>query len=118
MCAIIAVVLLLPTATAFLAAQTNTGEIAGLVRDTQGGVLPGTAVIAQHVDSGAITERVTDAHGRYLLPSLRVGRYVITVELAGFRRIVRSGVIVQLGGTVAVDFTLEVGGPLEEVRVT
>ena len=34
----------------------------------------------------------TDEHGRYFLPSLRVGTYVITVELAGFRRVVRSGV--------------------------
>ena len=30
------------------AAQTNTGEISGLVRDVQGGALPGARVIAEH----------------------------------------------------------------------
>ncbi len=42
----------------------------------------------------------------------------MTVELTGFRRVLRSGVIVQLGQTVALDFTLEVGGLTEEIRVT
>lgn len=44
--------LLLACATAATAAQTNTGEIFGVVRDAQGGVLPGTTVAAEHVESG------------------------------------------------------------------
>ena len=61
--------------------QTNTGEISGSLRDAQGGVLPGATVQAEHVESGTRTERVTDEHGRYLLPSLRIGAYVVSVEL-------------------------------------
>ena len=49
---------------------------------------------------------------------MRVGMYVITVDLSGFRRVIRSGVVVQLGQTLTLDFTLDVGGPIEEVRVT
>jgi len=56
-------------------AQTNTGEITGVVHDAQGGVLPGVTVIAEHLESGTRIERVTDEQGRYLLPSLRVGTY-------------------------------------------
>ena len=111
-------VLLLSYAVAATAAQTNTGEISGVVRDAQGGVLPGTTVVAEHVESGTRVERVTDEQGRYFLPSLRVGTYLLTVELTGFRRVLRSGVIVQLGQTLALDFTLEVGGLTEEIRVT
>ena len=55
-------------------AQTNTGQIAGVVRDAQGGALPGATVIAEHRESGARITRVADEAGRYLLPSLRVGR--------------------------------------------
>jgi hypothetical protein len=88
------------------------------VRDSQGGVLPGTAVAAEHVESGTKIARVTDEQGRYFLPSLRVGTYVITAELTGFRRVLRSSVIVQLGQTLALDFTLEVGSVTEEVQVT
>ena len=99
-------------------AQTNTAEIAGIIRDAQGGVLPGALVAANHLDSGTSVERPTDAGGRYLLTLPRVGAYRITVELAGFKRIVREGVVVQLGQIVTLDFTLDVGGVTEDVRVS
>ena len=111
-------VLVLSCTTAATAAQTNTGQISGVVRDSQGGVLPGTTIVADHLESGTKVVHVTDEQGRYFLPSLRVGTYVITAELTGFRRLVRSGVIVQLGQIQALDLSLDVGGPTEEVRVT
>jgi hypothetical protein len=113
-----AVVLLVALNTVVVRGQANSGEITGIVRDAQGGTLPGARVVAEHVDSGVRVEHVTDEGGRYHLVSLRVGMYVISVELDGFRRYVRSGVIVQLGQTLGLDFTLEVGGVVEEIRVT
>ncbi len=99
-------------------AQTNTGEIAGIVRDAQGLVLPGVTVVAEHVATGGKTARTTDEGGRYFHPYLRVGRYVVTAELQGFRRGVRDGVVLQVGQVVSLDFMLEVGGMTEEIRVT
>ena len=99
-------------------AQTNTGEISGVVLDEQGGVLPGVTVVAEHLDTGTRIERITDEQGLFLLPSLRVGTYTVTVELAGFQRVVRSGVMLQLGQTLEVDFKLAVGGVTEEVTVS
>ena len=101
-----------------VAAQTNTGEISGIVRDAQGGALPGARVVAEHVDSGVKAESTTDQQGRYHLLSLRVGTYSLTVELQGFRRVVHSGLLVRLGQTLSLDFTLDVGGLVEEIRVT
>jgi len=95
------------------AAQTDTGEISGVVRDTQGGVLPGVTIVAEHVDSGTRIERVSDGEGRYFLPSLRTGTYTITADLTGFRRIIRSGLVLRLGQTLAIDFQLEPGGVSE-----
>ena len=100
------------------AAQTNAGEISGIVRDAQGFVLPGVTVIAEHVATGGKQMRVTDDGGRYLHPYLRVGLYVVSAELQGFRRVVHDGVVLQLGQAAIVDFTLEVGGLTEEIRVT
>ena len=105
-------------APALASAQTNTGEIAGTVRDAQGGVLPGVTVVAEHVDTAARTERVTDDQGRFVLPSLRVGAYTLTTELPGFRRVVRPGLIVLLGQQLQVDVVLEVGGLSEQIVVT
>jgi len=114
----VAIVLMLLLSAGTAAAQTNTGEISGVVHDSQGGILPGATVSAEHVETGTKVERVTDERGRYFLPSLRVGSYVITTELAGFRRVLRSGVVVQLGQTLSLDFTLDIGGVTEEVNVT
>jgi hypothetical protein len=98
-------------------AQTNTGEISGVVVDAQGGVLPGAVVIAEHLESGTRVERVSDEQGRFLLPSLRVGAYTITVDLPGFKHFVRQGVVLQLGQKVDLTFHLEIGIS-EEVTVT
>jgi hypothetical protein len=98
--------------------QTNTGEISGVVRDPQGGVLPGVTVVAEHVDTGTRIERVTDEQGRFLLASLRVGTYTVTSALPGFRRVVRSGLTLLLGQQLQVDLVLEVGGLSEEIVVT
>lgn len=109
----LALLLLTPPA----AAQTNTGEIAGVVRDAQGGVLPGATVVAEHVETRARVERVTDEGGRYFLPSLRVGTYVVAVELSGFRRTSRSGVTVGLGQALTLDFALDIGGLADQIVV-
>ena len=49
---------------------------------------------------------------------LRVGLYLVTAELQGFRRVIRDGVAGQLGQAVIVDVTLEVSGLTEEIKVT
>ncbi len=100
------------------AAQTNTGEISGVVRDAQGGVLPGATIVAEQIESGTRIERVTDDRGRYLLPALRVGTYLITTRLPGFRPVVRPSVEVQLGQQLHLDIRLEVGGITEAVTVS
>src|SRR4051812_43262536 len=99
-------------------AQNDTGEISGVVRDAQGGVLPGVMIVATHLDTGARTERVTDAEGRYFLAPLRLGTYTIAAELSGFRRTVRSGIALLLGQALAVDLQLEPGGLTEQVEVS
>ena len=50
-------------------AQTvTTAAITGLVRDSQGGVVPGATVTAVHVPSGTSYEGVSQADGRYYIP--------------------------------------------------
>jgi hypothetical protein len=100
------------------AAQTNTGEVSGVVRDASGGVLPGATVVARHAESGLTVERVTDQEGRFFLPALRTGRWSITASLAGFASATRDGVVLELGRSLALDFQLAVGGVTEDVTVS
>ncbi|MBI2188598.1 MAG: carboxypeptidase regulatory-like domain-containing protein [Acidobacteria bacterium] len=99
------------------AAQTNTGEIAGVIEDASGGVLPGATVVATHPASGAIVERVTDAAGRFVLPALRIGTWDVTVTMPGFAPQTRAGIQIEIGRTFTLDVTLAVQGLEEQVVV-
>ncbi len=107
----------LAAAVAGVSAQTNTGAISGLVVDTSGGVLPGATVRASHPTSGFAIERVTDAEGRFFLPALPTGNWDVTAELPGFRRATQTGVVLELGRTIQLEFTLSLGAMSEEVTV-
>ncbi|HIN10029.1 MAG TPA: carboxypeptidase regulatory-like domain-containing protein, partial [Acidobacteria bacterium] len=98
-------------------AQTNTGEIGGVVVDASGGVLPGTTVVATHPASGFTIERVTDAGGRFFLPALPTGGWEVTAELPGFQRVTQTGITLELGRTLQLEFTLSLGAISEEVTV-
>src|SRR5262245_21396422 len=73
-------------------AQQSSG-IAGVVRDTSGGVLPGVTVEAA---SPALIEKVrtvvSDGEGRYNIIDLRPGAYVVTFSLSGFKTVKRQGI--------------------------
>ncbi|MBY0494815.1 MAG: carboxypeptidase-like regulatory domain-containing protein [Cyanobacteria bacterium] len=97
-------------------AQTNTAEIGGVVRDVSGGVLPGADVVARHVVSGTTLARVTDGQGRFFLPALRIGQWDVVVSLSGFAP-QHHTIVVEMGQSVALDFTLKVAGVAEQVRV-
>jgi hypothetical protein len=63
-------------------------------------------------------ESVADDRGR-LPAAVAAGRLPRhRRRLTGYRRVWRDGVILQLGQTLVLDFTLDVGGLTEEIRVT
>ena len=90
-------------------AQMNAGELSGVVRDESGGVLPGATVTATHVDSGLAFERVSDAEGRFFISSLPIGEWEVAVSLPGFRRAVRTGIVLDIGRTFELRYTLQLG---------
>ena len=102
---------------AVASAQTNTGEIGGVVVDASGGVLPGTTVVATHPASGFAIERVTDAEGRFFLPALPTGGWEVAAELPGFRPVTQTGITLELGRTLQLEFTLSIGEISEAVTV-
>ena len=114
--AVLAAVLLLGTVPA--AGQANTGELEGVVLDESGAVLPGATVVATHLESGFSVERLTGADGRYYMAALPIGEWTISAELPGFRRVVRTGIFLDLGRTLELPFELDLGQITEEVTVS
>jgi hypothetical protein len=101
------------------AAAWAQATIAGEVRDTSGGVLPGVTVEAA---SPALIEKVrnatTDNNGRYRIEDLRPGIYSVTFTLAGFTIVRREAVAVGGTGVISIDAELRVGGVQETITVT
>src|ERR1700730_18645339 len=91
-CSLLVAATLILTATSGFA-QYNTAEIHGIVKDDQGGVLPGATVAAVHATSRLRVERTTDNAGRFFLPALPVGEYSLSVELQGFKRFTQTGLV-------------------------
>ncbi|HEU0006214.1 MAG TPA: carboxypeptidase regulatory-like domain-containing protein, partial [Terriglobia bacterium] len=99
-------------------AQSDRGTITGTVLDEAKAVVPGATVTAKHTETGTISKTITTATGNYTLPSLPVGVYEVTVELAGFSKATQPRVQVQLAQAVRLDVTLKVGANTETITVT
>jgi len=99
-------------------AQSGRGEIYGMVRDDDGGILPGVTVTLVDVARGFERAAVTNASGAYRFAGLIPGDYSLTAELAGFAPFRYEGIHVRLGQRILVDVSLQVAGVSETVTVT
>ena len=91
-----------------VAAQVTTGTIVGTVSDP-GGVVPGANVTITEVNRGTSDTFVTDSAGSYAAPFLTPGTYKVEVNVSGFKKWVRDGVILQVNQRARVDVSLEIG---------
>lgn len=114
--AVLAFVAFLPVA-AF--AQLGASGIAGAVRDTSGGVLPGVTVEAA---SPALIEKVrtvvADGLGQFRITDLRPGTYTVTFTLPGFSSVIREGLELPANFTATLNIELRVGAVAETVTVS
>ena len=92
-------------------------SIKGMVTDSSGAPVPSSSVNAKNIETGAIRSATTDEAGRYLVLSLPVGKYELSVSKPGFQEAVRSGVRLVVGQEASVDITLQVSTVKAEVRV-
>src|SRR5687767_5343031 len=113
---VVAVVAVLLPIAAF--AQSNS-NIAGVVKDTTGAVMPGVTVEAA---SPALIEKVrsvvSDSAGQYKIVNLVPGAYTVTFTLPGFNTVKREGIELTASFTATVNAELRVGALEETITVT
>jgi Carboxypeptidase regulatory-like domain len=100
------------------AQSSSTGSLSGSVADPSGSVLPGVTVLVSNLETGLSQSTVTGSSGEWTVASLPVGRYSISFELTGFKKLTRSDVLVQAVVTRQVNVTLEVGTITDQITVT
>lgn len=97
-------------------AQQDQGMVAGRVVDPSGSVIRGANVTATHDNGGAVHAR-TNADGHYVVAPLVIGRYRVTIEVAGFKRAVSEPIEIHAGGRVRLDVQLELGPVTDRISV-
>src|SRR5437867_1791833 len=100
------------------AAQSDSGQISGIVRDAQQGALPGATVTVANEATNNKRSTVTNSTGFYVLPDMPVGIYTVNVELTGFKKFAKTGIRLTAASQIAVDADLELGSIEETVTVT
>lgn len=99
-------------------AQLNTGSISGTITDPNGAAVPGAKVLASNEATGLKTETVTSDAGLYVLPSLPVGIYTVTIEKPGFKRLNRTNLEVRVAQRLTLDLRMELGDVQQTIDVT
>ena len=99
------------------AIERGTSTITGVVRDTNGAVLPGATITAQDPSQQRIGSAVADAEGRFSIEGLPSGTVTLRAELVGFSTVSLS-VSLPPGGRVQRDIMMTVGQLMETVTVT
>jgi protocatechuate 3,4-dioxygenase beta subunit len=100
------------------AAQVASAELSGTVLDPSGAGVPGAAVTATSAETNAAHKVVTEKDGSYFLTQLAPGAYTLTVEANGFRKLVQTGLNLQINQQARLDLTLKVGQVLDTLEVT
>ena len=99
-------------------AQGSRGSITGRILDQQTAVIPGAAVTVKNLQTGLTSKVVTNQTGYYETNFLDPGTYSVSAEVAGFKTMVRSGIVLETGDRLSIDLPLEVGQSNQSVEVT
>ena len=117
LCAGLAVLALVGLTAAPALAQFDRGQIAGVIKDQTGGVIPGATVTVTNTQTRLTRTVVTDGTGYYIFNALAPGAYDVDVELPGFKKWSQSGVRLDAAAKLTLDATLDTGVISEAVLV-
>jgi outer membrane receptor protein involved in Fe transport len=98
--------------------QVVTGTLTGTVTDSTGATVPKATVTATNQATGASQSTTTTNDGIYNVPYLAPGSYRVTVEVPGFKKFARDGVILDVSTVQRVDVSLSPGNVQETVTIT
>jgi hypothetical protein len=102
----------------FVYGQETRGAIRGLVLDPNSSPVAGAKVTVSDPSRGTAISINSNGEGFYQVNYLLSGKYTITVEMSGFKKLQRENITVEIGNTIQVDLPLEIGGAQETVTVT
>src|SRR5260370_2588281 len=100
-----------------LHAQFENAEVLGTVRDQSGGALPKATVTLTNQDTAIKAQASTDENGNFDFFNVKVGRYSLVVEHAGFSKATTTDLAINVGPRHRVDVAMQLGPLTETVEV-
>ena len=85
------------------------GSIFGKVTDDSGAVLPGVTVTVNGPTLQQPLVAVTTGTGAYQFPNVPIGKFTVTFEMGGFKKVTRPDVVIESGFNAGIDAKLELG---------
>jgi hypothetical protein len=99
-------------------AQTS-ASLSGIVQDPQGGAISGAKVTASDPAKNLQIEAKTSSDGTFSFPTLQPSVYTVTVEAQGFKKTIKSGIVVNaLDKQSTGVIKLEIGEISNTVEIT
>ncbi len=114
--AILLAALIAALAVAGLAQITTTG-IRGIVRDSNGAVIPNATIKLVDNSTGVEYATVSSSDGGFLFPNLQFGSYKLSATAPGFQTTVIAAITVESGRVTDVSVDMNVGAAAETVQV-
>ena len=113
-----AVVVFLFVCVLLTCAQTETGQIFGVVTDSSGAVLPGVKVT---ITSPALLQPIiatTSGDGSYQFPGIPIGMYSVQFDVTGYRSVLRENIRIEIGFNAQVSAQLNLATVIQSVEVS
>jgi hypothetical protein len=101
-----------------VAAQVTSASVAGVIRDSQGAVIPGATVTLTSITRGTTFNAISTTEGDFVFPIVEADTYQLRVTMDGFKTAERTNIVTHPGDRLALGvITIEVGAVTETVNV-
>src|SRR5687767_8653736 len=99
-------------------AQETRSTIFGRVLDPQTAAVVSASVVVTNTDTNGVTRLRSNETGYYEASLLLPGNYQVASEMQGFKKTVRTGIVLSISSRVEIDLLLAVGETAETISVT
>lgn len=99
-------------------AQTERGQISGLVSDATGAAIAGAQIVVTNKGTNTPLSITSGGSGDYTAPNLPPGQYRIEIVASGFKKFIQDNVTVNAAASIRIDAKLQLGQVSESIEVT
>jgi len=99
-------------------AQSELANVSGQVTDQSGAVIPDAELEIKNVETNLSFVTKTNGTGFYVFPSLKPGKYLMSVRKEMFRTVTVTDIVLNVQDNISRNFELQVGSSSESITVT